>query len=421
MSTQEFAEAGKSQSARYYELSDALDSLSGNTLKDALAEAAAEISAFADPRYDLFGGEPTAQRNLPNAYVKDLLAGRDQPRLALGGVLLVAGSEGLPGRTIAERIACNPYLENVSGLSLIGCRLGDEGVAALSRSVSLKGLRWIKLAYSDIGPAGAEALGSATNFPRLEALDLSDNPGLTDRGVEALLDGSIAVHLNILALSNCGLHERAGLLLARSGLLPRLRMLAAGHNAIGDQGVVNLCDGVAESALQVLSLHECGIGSSAAALSPLLKHVESLELSRNPIGPAGIRAVLQACSDSLISLSLHGCQLRTEGAEAIASLAPRSLEKLLLWDNAIGDRGAAALANSPHLTGLRTLHLVSNEIGDAGAEALRVSPFIRCLDDFDIARKPAISEQVGDALWNSEIRGPESDQETFRPLDWVYR
>ena len=44
--------------------------------------------------------------------------------------------------------------------------------------------------------------------------------------------------------------------------------------------------------------------------------------------------------------------------------------------NEIGPDGAAALAGSPHLAGLQSLHLGRNRIGEAGAGALASSPYL---------------------------------------------
>jgi uncharacterized protein (TIGR02996 family) len=57
----------------------------------------------------------------------------------------------------------------------------------------------------------------------------------------------------------------------------------------------------------------------------------------------------------------------------------------LLVSNAIGDTGASALAESPHLHGLKTLLLCHNIIGDAGALALVESPHLNQLPLLDLS------------------------------------
>jgi len=56
--------------------------------------------------------------------------------------------------------------------------------------------------------------------------------------------------------------------------------------------------------------------------------------------------------------------------------APRNLRVLDLTENRLGDAGAAALADSPHLRGLIHLDLAQNTLEDAGAEALAASPHL---------------------------------------------
>src|SRR5262249_9783835 len=48
-------------------------------------------------------------------------------------------------------------------------------------------------------------------------------------------------------------------------------------------------------------------------------------------------------------------------------------------------RGAAALAASPHLAGLRRLDLRANEVGDAGVEDLAGSPNFPALQSLDVS------------------------------------
>jgi hypothetical protein len=52
-----------------------------------------------------------------------------------------------------------------------------------------------------------------------------------------------------------------------------------------------------------------------------------------------------------------------------------------LRGNRIGDAGAAALANSPHLARLRRLQLTDNPLGDDGAMALAASPFLANIEE----------------------------------------
>jgi uncharacterized protein (TIGR02996 family) len=71
----------------------------------------------------------------------------------------------------------------------------------------------------------------------------------------------------------------------------------------------------------------------------------------------------------LRAFSIANGQVGTAGVQAIAQ-APNVLEWLDLSWNRVGVRGAKALADSPYLSGLRTLDLSHCQIGDEGCEAI---------------------------------------------------
>ena len=62
-----------------------------------------------------------------------------------------------------------------------------------------------------------------------------------------------------------------------------------------------------------------------------------------------------------------------EGLEHAATLLPGCLFSLYLWGNRIGEEGARALAQSPHLASLTQLYLRLNQIGEEGRRALSES------------------------------------------------
>ena len=69
-----------------------------------------------------------------------------------------------------------------------------------------------------------------------------------------------------------------------------------------------------------------------------------------------------------------------EGAKALANSPHlQNLTSLDLSDNDIGVEGAIALTNSPHLQNLTNLNLKRNQIGDEGATAIVNSPHLKCL------------------------------------------
>ncbi len=90
-----------------------------------------------------------------------------------------------------------------------------------------------------------------------------------------------------------------------------------------------------------------------------------------------------------------------EGLEHTATLLPGCLFSLILGSNEIGDEGARALAQSPHLTSLSQLHLNYNGIGDEGARALAQSPHRTSLAYLGL-RGNGIGDEGARALAQSE-------------------
>ena len=66
----------------------------------------------------------------------------------------------------------------------------------------------------------------------------------------------------------------------------------------------------------------------------------------------------------------------------------RKLRVLDLSSNHVGNAGAVALANSPHLGGLLELDLADAEVGDAGAVALAGSPHLDGLLRLNLRSRP---------------------------------
>ncbi len=75
---------------------------------------------------------------------------------------------------------------------------------------------------------------------------------------------------------------------------------------------------------------------------------------------------------------------------------PEVLVHLDLRTNGIGDKGAIALAGSPLLARLRTLHLGYNHIGPTGARALADSPHLGGLTMLALSGHCAQDNPVGE-------------------------
>jgi uncharacterized protein (TIGR02996 family) len=279
----------------------------------------------------------------------------------------------------AAALAATPSLASLTRLELQGCRLGPAGGADLAASPHLANLTWLNLNWNRLGPDGATALARSPHLARLRTLKLESND-LGDLGVVALAESPHRCELTDLDLTENELTpEGMSRLLARAAW-PKLRRLAFGANPLDDSvgaalAASPLLAGLAE--LDAFAVNWTAKAVQRLTASGALGNLTSLELSSNPVGDEGAKA-LAGCSQlaRLRHLGLYGNEeellIDDGGARAIAEARHwTGLESLALDSNAIGDEGALALARSPTLAGLRSLHMEGNPLSPAGKEALR--------------------------------------------------
>src|SRR5262249_47834001 len=172
-----------------------------------------------------------------------------------------------------------------------------------------------------IGPAGVEAVASSAHLSRLTELNLDDNP-ITTAGAKALAGADFA-NLEWLSLWGCNLGRAEAEALAQTGEWPRLRRLRLGSNKLS------------------------GAAVAALAGSPLLDNVESLTLPFiHELDDAGLVALA-------------------------ASPRCRNLVELDLQCTSVGDEGARALVESPHLSKLAYLTVSSTGMRGGAKHRLR--------------------------------------------------
>jgi uncharacterized protein (TIGR02996 family) len=126
-------------------------------------------------------------------------------------------------------------------------------------------------------------------------------------------------------------------------------------------------------------------GAHALAAEPALAGVKRLLLDGNQIGDEGVRALVASpYTTALRVLDLSGCKVWQGGLEALAAWPGLSrLRELRLDRNSIR-HGLVSLAASPGLAGLERLSLRHAELTDATVEALAESPHLDGLRELDL-------------------------------------
>ncbi|MDI1462483.1 gala protein [Catellatospora sp. KI3] len=156
--------------------------------------------------------------------------------------------------------------------------------------------------------------------------------------------------------------------------------LLLGTNGLGSEGARAVADALTPGHRVQTVYLGCnridadGAGALADRLSTD-RTVRALWLKRNPLGDAGVLRLCAALAEntSLRTLDLVNTGLSTAGLEALArTLATRAtpLERLFLGGNGLGPDAVPALASIVHDGRVRELYLAANALGDPGAAAL---------------------------------------------------
>ncbi len=164
-----------------------------------------------------------------------------------------------------------------------------------------------------------------------------------------------------------------------SPVLSHIEALDLSRNQLGNEGAALLADSPHLGRLQALdpepSTRIGWRGAGRLAASPLLQRLVALKLDDNHLGylDDGVRALLSSPAPmGLTTLSLRWNTIGPAGARMLAeSPALPHLTALHLGNNAVGDEGRWQLAKAAGLNQLTELRLEYNGVGAAAAAALR--------------------------------------------------
>ena len=186
-----------------------------------------------------------------------------------------------------------------------------------------------------------------------------------------------------VSLCHYGLGTRGVSTLCESlALNSAVRVLDLGDNGLGSEGIRLLLEalsGGAAAGLRELSLRQNAAGEEGAtALAAFFRSsssLESLDFGGNAIGNKGAALLAEGLQDgqcALQTLSLEHNQIEDDGAEKLARAlgSCTSLTSLSLEWNAISGTGGKAFADALGGSSLQSLNLGWNGLGDAGGEAL---------------------------------------------------
>jgi uncharacterized protein (TIGR02996 family) len=390
-----------------------LDNPDDDTLRLVYADALEESG---DPRRGAFVREQVALSRVPEydpLWVRVRAHGRTFDPLWTEGLDLPDGIDwapvpfrrGLPGAIhAADAAAFVAHADElfarypIEALELVRIRPRDTR--------DFPACAWLErlTALSLVQGAGGQTVGRLLASPHLTRLrELRVGPQLTTPSTVAAVVGS-AVFGRLTALGVRSERDGGPLVneLARLAKPPPLKSLDLTGNRLSADDLEQLVASRAAAGVRDLDLSDNNLGAAgAAALARgTLPALRSLRLVGTRPQEDGVHALTAAgFFTALRSLSLGGNSLGPGAAVAIAHPpgAALQLRVLDLRENRIGDRGAAALAGSPHLPHLIELDLAESQVRDAGAAALADSPHLDGLLYLNLFGN-GISEPTADCL-----------------------
>lgn len=264
-----------------------------------------------------------------------------------------------------------------------------EGIQLLSGSPTMKDLRELSLATTNLKINHLIMLSYSDYLKNLESLDLRGNRLCSERNMVSLSALKRFPQLKRLDLRGCGVGNVGLETLVKSPLWPQFESLQLAHNGIQDQGLIAIASGPERVQLTSLDLQHnriIDVGLIALAKSPVLSSIAHLHLEHNQIGTAGVVELARTeYGDRLRGLHLRGnWGIGDPAGIALASANLPNLETLDLAGTQVGDQTSLALAKSPTAFRLRTLDLTKTRVREAGAMALAGSEFLKNLEILDL-------------------------------------
>lgn len=247
----------------------------------------------------------------------------------------------------------SPWVRNLRYLS-VGLPLGDSGLGHLCRSTHLAGVETLVVYAGNFKSRAGRALAKRKAFLRLRELQLY-RCHIGKAGIEELVAGDWSA-LELLTLEECGLNAEALAILAATEF-PQLTQLRLNGNDIG----AALGDALA-SAPWIAQLESVAMESlrlDMPSAKRLFKTLESSPLTHLDLSLNGELADFTPLLKSpvlsrLTSLRLSYCDLQDDAVQALTRLDLPHLEHLSLGgSNAWSSQTVDALVASPLLAQLK--------------------------------------------------------------------
>lgn len=241
-------------------------------------------------------------------------------------------------------------------------KLSDSELSAILADPRVSALTELTLHHNALSAAAVRTIAASQKLTALAILDLSFNP-LGDEGVTVLASSPVLASLRNLSLAHAGITGEGLHALAHSPHAARIASLDLRFQNIGAAAAL-----LATVPRDKLLLQQTGIDGPTAIILLRTARVKTLELEGNPIRTL---AGLDAISASLVSIDLSRCQL-ADISILTQALAP-SLQALELDYNPLGDAGLDALVGAQWLKQIRFLSVMGAKSSPEARQKLRAA------------------------------------------------
>ena len=286
-------------------------------------------------------------------------------------------SRNTMGPTGAAALATSPHLSGVVFLDLCSTASGGKSLAPFFEALALPRLKALAIASCGLKGKAIEPLALARSkvFSQLTELDLAHNL-MGDDGLATLSKSTALTGVRVLNLVGNAIKGSGIAALGHSALLGLVEVLSLEQNKFQNAGAKGLAASKRVGALRVLSLGHnwLGVQGLKAMLgNPALCGLEEVREGMNNYGAELGRSFVASKTLKLWTLGL-GPETTTDAlAELLASPRLATLDLLSLSCRAFDDRLAGVLMKSAlakSATTLRVSRVWCRELTEAGAQAL---------------------------------------------------
>ncbi|EDO30787.1 predicted protein, partial [Nematostella vectensis] len=282
-------------------------------------------------------------------------------------------------KELAIALSRNSCLEELS----VACNdINDEGMCALAESVaSNETLQVLYISYNNVGQNGKKVIISACETSKSVRHLYHENDSILNTFTKPHSVCLVTLNKTVrtLGIRSHNMTSEAsraiGEMLRRNTTVTSLFLLGG---RLGDSGARGIAIGLAQNkTIADLSLVRSSIGTAGIkAITNVIQNVTRLNLSSNPVGYDGVKAIARLLVKSCCRLKflfLDHCNIDVFGAKELAIALSRDscLEELSVACNDINDEGMCALAESVASNEtLQVLYISYNNVGQNGKKVI---------------------------------------------------